>query len=296
MAPTGNPKQPWYHNIIAGAIAGVTEVLVMYPLDLAKTRLQLQKSVPVTPAAGGAPTVQYTGLMDALANITKQEGFFGMYRGIISPILAEAPKRAIKFTCNAQYKALIGDQHTWQHVASGALAGMTEALANCPFEVVKVRMQARENLGEYKSTGHALVTILRKEGPLALYNGLEPQLWRNAVWNGAYFSIINSVVNALQGPNKKENQFWIKFIAGTIAGGVATTLNTPFDVVKSRMQMGKSSAGTPKWSIPCLIKIFNEEGFKALFKGYVPRMVRLGPGGGIMIVVFDSVSEWLAHK
>jgi len=295
MAPTGDPNQPWYHNLVAGAVAGVVEVLVMYPLDVAKTRLQLQKSIPGTSST--APSaVHYSGLTDALVKITKQEGLFSLYRGIISPILAEAPKRAIKFTCNAQYKKLIGNQYTWQHVAAGALAGMTEALANCPFEVVKVRMQARENLGEYKSTGNALISILRKEGPIALYNGLEPQLWRNAIWNGAYFSIINSVVNAIPASNKKDSPIWSKFLAGTIAGGVATTLNTPFDVVKSRMQMGRISPDVPKWTLPCLVKIFNEEGFKALFKGYIPRIVRLGPGGGIMIVVFDYVSAWLAHN
>lgn len=54
-------------------------------------------------------------------------------------------------------------------IISGAGAGMTEALANCPFELVKVRMQSKENLGVYKSTSDAARTIMRVEGPLALY-------------------------------------------------------------------------------------------------------------------------------
>ena len=31
----------------------------------------------------------------------------------------------------------------------------------------------------------------------------------------------------------------------------------------------------------------------ALWKGYVPKVVRLGPGGGILLVVYDWVSEWM---
>ena len=32
---------------------------------------------------------------------------------------------------------------------------------------------------------------------------------------------------------------------------------------------------------------------KALWKGYVPKVVRLGPGGGILLVVFDVVANWI---
>lgn len=292
MAPSGNPSLPWYKNVVAGAVAGVCEVLVMYPLDVVKTRLQLQKG---TATAGGP---NYTSMTDVFKTMIKQEGFGSLYRGILSPILAEAPKRAIKFTCNEQYKKLLAGKdgklhHTWQHVAAGALAGMTEAFANCPFEVVKVRMQSRENIALFKSTPQAAMLILKHEGLAGIYQGLEPQLWRNAVWNGAYFSIINIVKNSLPA-SKDGNDIWRSFIAGTIAGGVATTLNTPFDVVKSRMQKGRVDPTVPKWALPYLVKIFKEEGFTALFKGYVPRMLRLGPGGGIMIVAFDVVSKLMS--
>lgn len=68
----------------------------------------------------------------------REEGFTTLYRGIISPIFAEAPKRAIKFSTNEQYKKLftndLGKISTSGSFAAGALAGITEAFVNCPFE------------------------------------------------------------------------------------------------------------------------------------------------------------------
>lgn len=64
---------------------------------------------------------------------------------------------------------------------------------NCPFELVKVRMQAKENLGVYKTTWDATKQIVSKEGIVPLWTGLESQLWRNGVWNAAYFGVINFV-------------------------------------------------------------------------------------------------------
>jgi len=90
-------------------------------------------------------------------------------------------------------------------------------------------------------------------------------------------------------PKSKGSESFRNFCAGFIAGTLATTFNTPFDVVKSRVQNKRS--GEIPWTVPTLLKIFQEEGFKALFKGYVPRIMRLGPGGGIMLLAFDFVAN-----
>jgi len=39
---------------------------------------------------------------------------------------------------------------------------------------------------------------------------------------------------------------------------------------------------------PCrLITIFREEGPKALYKGFVPKVLRLAPGGGVLLLVVE---------
>jgi len=289
----GDKKLTFPQYILAGGVAGTCEILAMYPLDVVKTRLQLQTKL--APAEGA----HYTGVYDAFRRIIKEEGFSKLYRGIASPIFAEAPKRAVKFATNEQYKSFFsyltgGKLQVYHHVLSGSLAGMTEAFVNCPFEVVKVRMQAKDNLGLYKSTWDAAVATVRNEGALSLYKGLEPLLWRNGVWNGAYFGSIGFIKENVPKPDSSSGDTIRNFSAGVIGGTFATTLNTPFDVVKSRMQ-NVSQAGVSKWTLPSLALIAKEEGFKGLFKGYVPRILRLGPGGGIMFVAFEYVSKLIAN-
>lgn len=61
----------------------------MHPLDLVKTRLQMQSSKP-----GDAG--HYNGVFDCIRKMQRTEGFFSLWKGILPPILAETPKRAVK--------------------------------------------------------------------------------------------------------------------------------------------------------------------------------------------------------
>lgn len=101
-------------------------------------------------------------------------------------------------------------------------------------------MQAKENVGKFKSTWDALFQTVKGEGVMAVYRGLEAQMMRNAVWNATYFATIPFVKRQIAGfsPAKsKQGETGRNFVAGFIAGGLATTLNTPFDVTKTRMQV-----------------------------------------------------------
>ena len=84
-------------------------------------------------------------------------------------------------------------------------------------------------------------------------------------------------------------------VSGAIGGTVGTVLNTPMDVVKSRIQNTTKVPGVaPKynWAFPALGTVLKEEGFGALYKGFIPKVLRLGPGGGILLVVFTGVMDF----
>ena len=88
------------------------------------------------------------------------------------------------------------------------------------------------------------------------------------------------------------------FVAGGVGGTFGTIINTPFvtpsrwwllmqDVVKSRIQNTTRQVGVvPKynWTYPALAVVAREEGFAALYKGFAPKVLRLGPGGGVLLV------------
>ena len=106
----------------------------------------------------------------------------------------------------------------------------------------------------------------------------------------------------------KAQELTINFVAGCLASIVGVFAATPFDMVKSRFQ-GDDPVNR-RWTsvFGTLRYVYREEGgydtlllsqslltssLPATFKGLAPRLLRLGPGGGIMLVAFDFVTRFL---
>lgn len=180
-------------------------------------------------------------------------------------------------------------------ILTGASAGATEAFVVVPFELVKIRLQDRASAGKYTGMVDCVVKTVKAEGILALYNGLESTLWRHVLWNSGYFGCIFQVKALLPDSTTKKQQVVNDLTAGAIGGTVGTILNTPMDVVKSRIQNSPKVAGSvPKynWAWPAVGTVLKEEGFGALYKGFLPKVLRLGPGGGVLLVVFTGVMDF----
>ncbi|KAG6830929.1 hypothetical protein H0H92_013857 [Tricholoma furcatifolium] len=269
------PKQvkplPFAANFAAGAIAGVSEILTFYPL------------------------------------------VGRLYRGLVPPLLLEAPKRAVKFAANdfwgKTFLDLSGESKMTQNlsVLTGCSAGATvresspfrclslikfgnlqESFVVVPFELVKIKLQ--DKTSTFAGPIDVVKQIVRKEGLLGLYAGMESTFWRHVYWNGGYFGCIFQVKALLPKPETQQAQLMNNFISGAIGGFAGTVLNTPFDVVKSRIQGTTRVPGVvPKynWTYPALLTIMREEGPAALYKGFVPKVLRLAPGGGVLLLVVE---------
>jgi solute carrier family 25 protein 38 len=84
------------------------------------------------------------------------------------------------------------------------------------------------------------------------------------------------------------------FIAGALAGAGATFLTHPPDVIRTRVQLGRmmtQSGG--KIPAVSLVKIFREEGIRALWVGSLPRVTRRTFQQAITWSMFDIVSRAL---
>ncbi|KAN0109056.1 mitochondrial carrier [Russula decolorans] len=286
MSSTVNRTKPlpFYATFAAGAIAGVSEILTFYPLDVVKTRMQLERGKTST------------GLLGSFRTIIREEGFGRLYRGLVPPLLLEAPKRATKFAANdfwgKTFKTLAGEAEMTRQLSiiTGCSAGATESFVVVPFELVKIKLQDKSLASTYSGPIDVVRQIVRKDGILGLYAGMEATFWRHLWWNGGYFGSIFQVKTMLPKAETAQGQLLNNFVSGSIGGFVGTALNTPFDVVKSRIQGAESLPGvTPKynWTYPALVTIFREEGPAALYKGFVPKVLRLAPGGGVLLLVVE---------
>ncbi|XP_011373559.1 mitochondrial basic amino acids transporter [Pteropus vampyrus] len=76
------------NQFLAGAAAGAIQCVICCPMELAKTRLQLQDA---------SPTRTYRGSLDCLAQIYRHEGLRGVNRGMVSTLLRETPSFGVYF-------------------------------------------------------------------------------------------------------------------------------------------------------------------------------------------------------
>ena len=80
-------------------------------------------------------------------------------------------------------------------------------------------------------------------------------------------------------------------LAGGIAGALAATAVTPADVVKTRLQAQRSSRPSGTLSSPLEVgkELVAEGGFRALFKGIVPRLARIPLYTAVTLATFELI-------
>uniref|UniRef100_A0A674J154 Mitochondrial 2-oxodicarboxylate carrier n=1 Tax=Terrapene triunguis TaxID=2587831 RepID=A0A674J154_9SAUR len=212
-------------------LTGLVEICLMHPLDVVKTRFQIQR--------GKTDPTSYKSLGDSFRTIFRTEGLFGFYKGILPPIMAETPKRAVKFFTFEQYKKLLGHASLspgLTFAVAGLGSGLTEAVVVNPFEVVKVSLQANRNAFTE-----------------------EPTL-----------------------------EFLRKFGIGLVSGTIASIINIPFDVAKSRIQGPQPEPGEIKYRT-C---------FKTMATGsnLILKIMSSFLGGAVMLLVYEYAYAWLQEN
>lgn len=156
-------------SLIAGACAGVSSTLCMYPLELIKTRLTIQRGV-------------YNGMTDAFVKILREGGPAELYRGFIPSVIGIIPYSATNYyaydTLRKAYRKIFKQERIGniETLLIGSAAGAISSTATFPLEVVRKHMQVGTLSGRqvYKNVWHALVSILEQEGIQGLYRGLGP--------------------------------------------------------------------------------------------------------------------------
>ncbi|KAG0562530.1 hypothetical protein KC19_9G153700 [Ceratodon purpureus] len=156
-------------SLIAGATAGVSSTITMYPLELLKTRLTVEHGM-------------YNNLLHAFVKIVKEEGPMELYRGLLPSLIGVIPYAAINYcsydTLRKTYRRLakredIGNIET---LLMGSIAGAVASTATFPLEVARKQMQVGNIGGRqvYTNVFQALSSIAKEQGPQGLYRGLGP--------------------------------------------------------------------------------------------------------------------------
>lgn len=87
---------------------------------------------------------------------------------------------------------------------------------------------------------------------------------------------------------------WQAALCGSFSGGLAAALTCPFDVAKTRIMLDRQARSVGFYST--IARIARTEGFGALFKGVVPRVIWLSLGGAVFLGVYEAAKGVLVRE
>jgi solute carrier family 25 uncoupling protein 27 len=303
-ASVGEALSRW---AVAAVAASVAEA-VTFPLDVTKTRLQLQGELGKGLQGEAFTRAQRQGMWRITVDVARTEGWRALYSGLPAAVLRQAvyggigvglyhPVRALLLRGEDPASAPLG-----LRIAAGALTGGVGQLVAAPTDVVKVRLQADDRLARvgkpprYRGTWDAFRRIPREEGLRGLYVGLGPSLQRAAVINGCGIASYDHAKQVARRVTGATEGLAPQVVGSLVSGLVSALVSTPLDVVKTRLMTQPATPGAPRLysgTLDCFVKTARAEGLGGMYKGFTPTYTRLAPWQLVFFVAFEQANRAL---
>jgi dicarboxylate transporter 10 len=163
-------------------------------------------------------------------------------------------------------------------IPAAAMSGFVGALIGNPADIANVRMQNDSSLAppsrrNYRSVVDALFRIQKEEGLRGYYRGLWVNCSRAAIITSCQLASYDGLKTMLIDKAKFRDCTTTHLTASISASFIATTLCSPIDVIKTQLMSRTGGQGF----LNTVTELNRKEGFRWLFRGWVPSFVRVGP-------------------
>lgn len=296
----------FFHDFVAGGVAGSASVIIGHPFDTIKVRLQT------------ASANSHHGMIAMLSD----HGILSLYRGMAAPLSAATVVNAVVFgsyglssrfydsyfsaNSNNSNSSEDAPRHDpWQKsMTCGAFAGLVQSTIICPMEHIKCRLQIHSNTANgYKGPVDAIRRITQQYGPRKLFQGWWSTCSREVPSFGMYFasydylkdkaldyfeqqSRITQTHNkdrAITATTPYQPTHTQTILSSAFAGGMAGCITWasvyPVDVVKTHIQTSPLDATHQELQmIRVASTLLKQHGWRYLFRGLEVTLLRAFPG------------------
>ncbi|KAI1468404.1 mitochondrial carrier [Daldinia caldariorum] len=303
---------------IAGLSAGSIATLVVHPLDIVKTRMQIHQRA-------AASSHQPLTTMSLIRSLTQTpHPVASLYRGLAPNMLGNACSWAsfFFFKSNAERAILAlkaspdGDGAgaslaPRDYFLSSGLAGLVTQVLTNPIWVMKTRMLSsdRTAAGAYPSMRAGAAHILRREGWKGFYRGLGISLF-GVVHGAVQFAVYDPVkrlyfarrgpFSALGEPEDPARQRKMgteaTLVISSIAKLVAGAVTYPYQVIRSRLQNYDADVRFGRGIKGVVRRTWAEEGWRGFYRGIIPGVVRVLPATWVTFLVYENVKFYLPQR
>ncbi|XP_023935371.2 solute carrier family 25 member 35 isoform X2 [Bicyclus anynana] len=296
-------------DFVIGGLAGAGATIFTNPMDVVKTRLQLQGEL----RARSEHTMRYRGIFHGLYVISKNDGAMALQKGL-------APAMVLGFCMNSVRLGIyhIAEVQGWTKTKEGDISihktifwssasGVVSGLAANPASVVKTRMQAAAHpsiaVGRqhvYNGMLDGVVKIYKMEGTRGFFAGVNATCTRLAIGSAAQLTTFSTAKELLLSYGICERSpIGLAFSASCLSGFILALAICPLDVVAVRLyNQGPAAKGEQLYRgvFDCLRKTYKTEGLHGLYKGLGPLYLRIAPHTTLSLVIWDMLNILFSNK
>lgn len=257
-------------HMMAGAMAGMMEHVIMYPLDSVKVSLLFSLGLLLflishfvllqtrMQTLRPNPNASYRSVPEALYKMVRYEGVFRPIKGVSAVICSAGPAHALYYSCYEKMKETISgtnEAYKQTHLAHGRLtfdlsfsktnsnnslappcAGAAGCLATLLHDAVMnpaevVKQRMQVYNSPYNSCTACMVDVFQTEGIRAFYRSYFTTLMMNIPFQSIHFVSYEFMQNIMN--RKREYNPNAHVVSGAVAGGFAAAVTTPLDVCKT---------------------------------------------------------------
>ncbi|KAJ6652380.1 hypothetical protein lerEdw1_011610 [Lerista edwardsae] len=296
-------------DFLLGGVAACGACLFTNPLEVVKTRMQLQGEL----RAPGTYARHYRNVFHAFYTIGRVDGLAALQRGLLPALVYQFSMNGIRlgtygtmqsagYICTSE-----GRVSPLRSTVAGALAGVLAAITSSPIYMVKTHIQAQSAAEiavghQYQHEGmlHALTMIHKEHGVMGLWRGALSSVPRVMVGSATQLTTFSSSKQFFAHLESFPKDSWlVSLCAGMTSSFTVAVAMTPFDVASTRLYnqpVGPDGQGLVyKGLSDCLAKIVRTEGFLGVYKGLGASYFRIGPHTILSLFFWDQLRELYTH-
>ncbi|KAJ4851608.1 Mitochondrial phosphate carrier protein 1, mitochondrial [Turnera subulata] len=264
---------------VSGMLSAGTTHVATTPLDVLKVNMQVNP-------------IKYNSIYSCFTTLLREQGPSAFWRGWATKFFGYGAQGGCRFGLYEYFKGiysnvLVDSNRSTIFFVSSASAEVFANLVLCPFEAVKVRVQAQPHFA--KGLADGFPKVYASEGMFGFYRGLVPLWGRNLPFCMVMFSTFEHSVDFIYRfiiHRRKENcskvqQLGVTCLAGYAAGSVGSFVSNPADNIVASLYNKKADS---------LMQAVRKIGLVNLFTRSLPiRIMLVGPVVTLQWLFFDTI-------
>ena len=257
----------WYKPFLIGGASGITSILIIHPIDVIKTTLQLNHKITIN-------------------NVIKQtytkKGLPGFYQGLSAAIMRQSIYTTIRIGLFPMFVNIIPDAETnlLPKMLCGVMSGGIASFISTPTDLILTRMQSdnssfNKTKYNYNNIFDGLNKVIKNEGIFKLWNGSKIIILRAMTINSILLPSYNYSKDKLIYNGYNKDSIIVRGLPSVISGISTALISQPLDIIKAHIQSNNLNRNKSLYKSVNEFLVKNK--ITGLFRGLPVYMFRIVP-------------------